>query len=121
MKYIIETNMTDDTFGAFIPGLECRNVGIDEMKDYYYWPGDVRYMFMTLADHVLPESMVFNYGVHHITATLTCGSGDHWLRFTRISDAEAKTSGKREFNHMKWIDQLRADKKANKNYRSYNK
>lgn len=121
MKYIIETNMTDDTFGAFVPGRECRNVGIDEMKGYYYWPGDVRYMLLTLAEHVLPESMVFNYGQYHITATLTCGSGDHWLRFTRISDTEAKTSGKREFDFMKWIDQLCADKKANKNYRNYNK
>ena len=121
MKYIIETNMTDDTFGAFIPGLECRNVGIDEMKGYYYWPGDVRGVFMILCNHVLPKTLTFCSGYEDAYIVATFSDTEHWLRFKHISDAEAKTSGLKEFNHMKWIDQLREDLKHNKNYRNYNK
>ncbi len=121
-KYVIETNMDDDYFGAFIPGQECRNVGIDEMKGYCYWPCDVFYMFMTICDHVLPSTLTYNKGEFGtICAMLYCDGGNHWLRFKRIYDSEAKASGLKEFNHSEWIDRLRKDKKNGKNYRSYNK
>lgn len=113
--------MTDDSFGAFIPGNGCRNVGIDEMKGYYYWPSDVRWVFMTICDHVLPRMLTYcdSYPNSDILAMLS--GYEDWLRFKRISDEEAKASGLKEFNHMQWIDRLREDKKQGKNYRNYNK
>ena len=116
-KYIIETNLTGDDFGAFVPGRECRNVGIDELKNYYYWSGDVCGLFLQLCDHISPTIFSFQRE-STIIAALCCGNG--WLRFKQITEQEAKESGLKEFNLGKWIDQLREDKKQNKNWKTYN-
>jgi len=120
MKYIIETNITGDTFGAFVPGRDCRNVGIEEMKGYYYWPGDVWYVFMQLAEHMFPTALTFNNNKKLITASFTDNDGNS-LSFRCISEEEAAASGKQKFIHDKWIEQLRADKKAGKNWLTYNR
>ena len=120
-KYIIETNMTDDSFGAFIPAPGCRNVGIDEMKGYHYWPGDVFYVFMKICNHVLPKTLTYCSGYEDAYITATLSDDEHWLRFKRISDEEAKTGGLKEFDSFKWIVQLQKDLKQNKNYKNYNK
>ena len=113
--------MTDDSFGAFVPGKDCRNVGIDEMKGYYYWPGEVYYIFLELCNHVMPDLICYNANDTKIIAVMEDRNDDYWLRFKRITDAQAKASGLRQFDHTKWIEQLRDDKKNNKNFRDYNK
>jgi len=117
-KYIIETNLVDDVFGRFVPGKECRNVGIDEMKGYYYWPGDVFSVFMMICNHVIPGAICYSGDDDRICAMMQTKYDDYYLRFKRISDVEAKASGRKEFNHMKWIEQLREDLKRYNNSRN---
>ena len=119
-KYIIETILTDGNgdFGAFVPGRECRNVGIDELKKYYYCPDDVQDLFLQLCRHISPRVFSFCQSESMIIAAIS--DGKDWLRFTQISEQEAKESGLKEFNDSEWFDQLREDKKQGKNWRTYN-
>ena len=110
-KYIISHNLDKDGFGAYIPGLQCRNVTLQELAAYYYWPGDVRGFFIDMCSHGLPDTITFKAKGTNITATMTWHDGKEWLSFRPVSEECAKQEGKIEMNHSDWIDNLRRDLK----------
>ena len=112
-KYVISHNLDKDGFGAYIPGLGCRNVTLKELSAYYYWPGDVRGFFFDMCQHALPDTVTFkqSLGSVKITAKMTFHGGREWIDFRPVSEDFAKQEGKVEMCHSDWIDLLRSDLK----------
>lgn len=116
MKYKIQTNYDDNSFGYYVPGIECRRVGIDEMKGYYFWPGDVIHIFMDFAHHCCPTHMFFEENGYGGNITANIVAGRYYIEFVAISEERAEELGLKEYRDNEFFDMLREDYKKTHEY-----
>ena len=109
--------MDNNLFGCTKYCIDGRTFGIDEMKKYYFYPADVRNMFLIFCEHLAASRMYFTQSKAMVYAIIESPEG--YIKFNPIKEDELEASGLIMFNNIEFADMLRKDNKEGKNTWDY--